>query len=412
ATIDEAAAHPAVVLVSGPAAGAVGAARVATAAGFPDAIAFDMGGTSTDVALVQGLTPRIGRETKVGDLTVRASSVDIRTVGAGGGSIAHVPQLTRALRVGPQSAGADPGPAAYGKGGTEPTVTDANVVLGYLPSALAGGEITLDAEASRAAVGKIAEAMGLESPEAAAAGIVDIVNENMLGGLRLVSVQQGFDPRDFALVAFGGAGPMHACALAEELEMKTVLVPRASGVLSALGLAVSDVRRDYVRAVVGAEGDVEEAFAELEHRARSDLDSPRLERRADVRYRGQAFELTVSADDMPRLDERFHAAHDRRYGYRMDEEPVDLVNVRVMASVSTEKPVIRERGRSNNAAHESRRASFDGKWVSVAVYDRAALGAGSELTGPAIVELAEATCVVRPGWRGRVDEVGTLVLQR
>ena len=203
-------AAPVTMLLSGPAGGVTGAVWIAEQCGYGDLITFDMGGTSTDVALVQGRTPKIGRETKVGDLTVRASSVDVRTVGAGGGSIAHVPELTKALRVGPQSAGADPGPAAYGKGGTEPTVTDANVVLGYLPPSLAGGEITLDVDAARAAVGTVADAMGLESVEAAAAGIVDIVNENMLGGLRLVSVQQGFDPREFALVAFGGAGPLHA----------------------------------------------------------------------------------------------------------------------------------------------------------------------------------------------------------
>ena len=227
------------MLLSGPAGGVTGAVWVAEQCGYSDLITFDMGGTSTDVALVQDLTPRIGRETKVGDLTVRASSVDVRTVGAGGGSIAHVPELTKALRVGPQSAGADPGPAAYGKGGTEPTVTDANVVLGYLPSSLAGGEITLDVDAARSAVGKVAEAMGLATPEAAAAGIVDIVNENMLGGLRLVSVQQGFDPRDFALVAFGGAGPLHANALGKLTGAWPVIVPPSPGVLCALGDATT-----------------------------------------------------------------------------------------------------------------------------------------------------------------------------
>jgi len=185
-----------------------------------------MGGTSTDVALVQGLVPRIGQETSVGDLTVRASSMDVRTVGAGGGSIAHVPQLTKALRVGPQSAGAVPGPAAYAQGGTDPTVTDANVVLGYLPATLAGGEITLDVAAARAAVQTVADAVGLDSVETAAAGIIDIVNENMLGGLRLVSVQQGFDPRDFALTAFGGAGPLHANALGKLTGAWPVVIPR------------------------------------------------------------------------------------------------------------------------------------------------------------------------------------------
>ncbi|MFC4893463.1 hydantoinase/oxoprolinase family protein [Streptosporangium amethystogenes subsp. fukuiense] len=194
ASASAAAGSPVNLLLSGPAGGVAGATWVAEQAGFPDFLTFDMGGTSTDVALVQGLRPRVGRETRVGDLTVRSASVDVRTVGAGGGSIAHVPELTRALRVGPQSAGADPGPAAYGRGGEEPTVTDANVVLGYLPARLAGGEIVLDRERSRAAVAGVAEAMGLPSVEAAAQGIVDIVNENMFGALRLVSVQQGFDP--------------------------------------------------------------------------------------------------------------------------------------------------------------------------------------------------------------------------
>jgi N-methylhydantoinase A len=409
--LGEAAEHAAACLLSGPAAGVVGAAHLAAASGYDAAITFDMGGTSTDVAPVLEGAAGTTTESFVGGVPIRFPTVDVHTVGAGGGSVAWV-DCGGALRIGPQSAGADPGPAAYGRGGEEATVTDANLLLGYLAEAATlGGEIVLRRELAENVLLRLGERLGLDAL-ATAQGVIRVANAEMLRALRLVSVERGLDPRDFALVAFGGAGPMHACALAEELEMKTVLVPRASGVLSALGLAVSDVRRDYVRAVVGAEGDVEEAFAELEHRARSDLDSPRLERRADVRYRGQAFELTVSAEDMPRLDERFHAAHERRYGYRMDEEPVDLVNVRVTASVSTEKPMIRERARSNNAAPESRRASFDGKWVSVAVYDRAALGAGSDLTGPAIVELGEATCVVRPGWRGRVDEVGTLVLQR
>ncbi len=229
AAADVAADAPVTMLMSGPAGGVTGAVWMAGQTGSRDLLTFDMGGTSTDVALVQGLKPRTGRETKIGDLTVRASSVDVRTVGAGGGSIAHVPELTKALRVGPQSAGADPGPAGYGLGGTAPTVTDANVVLGYLPTSLAGGEITLDVDASRAAVQTVADAMGLPSVEAAAAGIIDIVNENMLGGLRLVSVQQGFDPRDFALVAFGGAGPLHANAMGVLTGAWPVIVPPSPG---------------------------------------------------------------------------------------------------------------------------------------------------------------------------------------
>ena len=225
---------PVNMLMSGPAGGVTGALWIAEKAGFDNLLTFDMGGTSTDVALVQQGRPRVGRETAVGDLNVRASSVDVRTVGAGGGSIAHVPELTRALRVGPQSAGAEPGPAAYGRGGAEPTVTDANVVLGYLPPSLLGGEMGLDAAAAEAAVAKVAEAMGLETRRAAA-GIVDIVNENMFGALRLVSVQQGYDPREFALVAFGGAGPLHANALGRLLGSWPVIIPPSPGCCAPTG---------------------------------------------------------------------------------------------------------------------------------------------------------------------------------
>src|SRR5215218_10206251 len=305
---DAAVGAPVTMLLSGPAGGVTGAVWVAEQCGHRDLITFDMGGTSTDVALVRDLDPRIGRETKVGDLSVRASSVDVRTVGAGGGSIAHVPELTRALRVGPQSAGADPGPAAYGKGGVEPTVTDANVVLGYLPSSLAGGEITLDVEASRAAVGKVAEAMGLDSPEAAAAGIVDIVNENMLGGLRLVSVQQGFDPRDFALVAFGGAGPLHANALGRLTGAWPVIVPPSPGVLCALGDATTSLRDETARTVLRRFADLTgPEFAQLLGELADDagrrmtdqgLDPAEQTVRysVDVRYHGQGFEIPVTVD--------------------------------------------------------------------------------------------------------------------
>jgi N-methylhydantoinase A len=305
---------PVTMLLSGPAGGVTGAVWVAEQCGFSDLITFDMGGTSTDVALVQGLTPRIGRETKVGDLTVRASSVDVRTVGAGGGSIAHVPELTRALRVGPQSAGADPGPAAYGRGGTAPTVTDANVALGYLPPTLAGGEITLDVDAARSAVRTVADAMGLDSVEAAAAGIVDIVNENMLGGLRLVSVQQGFDPRDFALVAFGGAGPLHANALGRLTGAWPVIVPPSPGVLCALGDATTSLRDEAARTVLRPFGKdrhraeltddelgrilrelADEAGARLAGQGLDPADQT-VRYQVDVRYHGQGFEIPVEVE--------------------------------------------------------------------------------------------------------------------
>src|SRR5689334_10749982 len=296
-------AAPVTMLLSGPAGGVTGAVWVAEQSGHTELITFDMGGTSTDVALVRGGTARIGRETKVGDLTVRASAVDVRTVGAGGGSIAHVPQLTKALRVGPQSAGAEPGPAAYGKGGTEPTVTDANVVLGYLPASLAGGEITLDRQAARAAVQTVADAMGLPSAEAAAAGIIDIVNENMLGGLRLVSVQQGFDPRDFALVAFGGAGPLHANALGKLTGAWPVIVPPSPGVLCALGDATTSARDESARTCLRrfadlTGGELAGILRDLSSAASGRLtgqgipqNEQQVSYQVDVRYFGQGFDI-------------------------------------------------------------------------------------------------------------------------
>jgi N-methylhydantoinase A len=240
----------------------------------------------------------------------------------------------------------------------------------------------------------------------------------MSRALRIISVERGLDPRDFALVAFGGAGGLHACALAEELGMTTVLVPRASGVLSALGLAISDVRRDYGRTFLGALDEldrdaVEQAFGGLEERAREDLDDPQLRRRADLRYVRQAFELTVEADDLDALSGRFHAAHEQRYGYRMEEEPVELVGLRLVATVEVPKPELHEDEPAGGDAEEAtREANIDGEWRDTAVFSRAGLGRGSELDGPAIVEFAEATCLVRPGWKGRIDDVGTLVLEQ
>src|SRR5512142_133725 len=258
-TTREAARNPIYGVLSGPSGGVAGALFVARKAGFDDILAFDMGGTSTDVALCQNGQPTIGRETSISHFRIRVPSVDVHTVGAGGGSIAHVPELTKALRVGPESAGAEPGPAAYGKGGTMPTVTDANVALGHLPPRLLGGEMELDVEAARAAVQTIADAMGLGSVEEAAEGILAIVNENMAGALRLVSVQRGHDPRDFALVAYGGAGPLHANAVAELMGSFPVIVPPAPGLLCAIGDLVADFRDEfaqtYIRLLSDASGD-------------------------------------------------------------------------------------------------------------------------------------------------------------
>ncbi|TQN42189.1 N-methylhydantoinase A [Blastococcus colisei] len=425
---------PVTMLLSGPAGGVTGAVWVAEQCGYRDLITFDMGGTSTDVALVQDLSPRIGRETKVGDLTVRASSVDVRTVGAGGGSIAHVPELTRALRVGPQSAGADPGPAAYGKGGVEPTVTDANVVLGYLPSSLAGGEITLDVEASRAAVSKVAEAIGLEFPEAAAAGIVDIVNENMLGGLRLVSVQQGFDPRDFALVAFGGAGPLHANALGKLTGAWPVIVPPSPGVLCALGDATTGRRDESARTVLRRFAELSGAdlvgilreLADDAGRRLADQGLPRDEQtvtyQVDVRYHGQGFEIPVTVDPswlddadnaFGRLGETFDAEHNRLFSFLLDVDH-ELVNAR--ATVTGPKPDVAPvqldagDGDPARALVTETPIHVGGEQVTANVYDRSKLLADDVVRGPAIVTEMDSTTLVLPGHAATVHPSGSLLI--
>jgi N-methylhydantoinase A len=413
--VDEAATGAGRCVLSGPAGGVVGAAHMAAASGYADVLTLDMGGTSTDVAPVVAGEVATTTEAVVAGVPVRFPTVDVHTVSAGGGSLAWVDE-GGALRVGPRSAGADPGPVCYGKGGEEATVTDADLLLGYLEDgAELGGEIVLRTELAERALERVGRRLGMD-PVEAARGVVEVANAEMVRALRVISVERGLDPRDFALVAFGGAGPMHACALAEELGMRTVLVPRASGVLSALGLAISDLRRDYVRPVLGGPrsaegGGLDEPFAELEARACADLAGAALRRGADLRYRGQAFELTVDGDDVGELRERFHAAHERRYGYRMDDEPVEVVNVRMTATAAGEKPELVERPAPGRSRPLRRRASFDGGWAEPPVFDRRALGAGSEVEGPAIVAFPDSTCVVRPAWRGVIDEIGTLVLR-
>jgi N-methylhydantoinase A len=378
-----------------------------------------MGGTSTDVAPVVGGEAQTSTETVIAGVPIKLPMVDVHTVSAGGGSIAWA-DAGGALRVGPRSAGAEPGPAAYGKGGEEPTVTDANLYLGYLADGTElGGEVVLRRDLSEKALAYLGNEVGLDAEETAL-GIVRVADAEMVRALRVISVERGLDPRDFALLAFGGAGGMHACTLAEELGISTVLVPRTGGVLSALGLAISDVRRDYVRphleglADVDAE-DVERSFAEMEGAAAEDLEGPEHSRRADLRYRGQSFELTVEAEkpfEVDTAEERFHAAHEQRYGYRMDDEAVELVNLRLIASVPVDKPTLDEPPQEGDAESGRREATFGGDSYEVPVLDRGRMGEGSEVEGPVIVEFKESTCVVRPGWRGMVDGVGTLVLER
>ena len=414
--VEDAAADAAGCVLSGPAGGVVGAAHVGSLGGYRDLLTFDMGGTSTDVAPIIAGEAQTTTETVVAGVPIKLPMVDVHTVSAGGGSVAWA-DAGGALRVGPHSAGAEPGPAGYGKGGEEPAVTDANLFLGYLAhGARLGGEVVLDRALSEGALASLGKRLGLGAEEAAL-GIVRVANAEMVRALRVISVERGLDPREFALLAFGGAGGMHACALAEELGMGTVLFPRAGGVLSALGLAISDLRRDYVRPHLVPLNDVdaeefEARYGEMEAAAARDLEGPEHHRRADLRYGGQSFELTVDADAPEELKERFHAAHEGRYGYRMEDEPVELVNLRLVATVPVEKPALDEGPSSGQAEAGRREANFDGEWLEVPVLDREAMGRGSEVDGPAIVEFREATCVVRPGWRGAVDGVGNLVLER
>jgi N-methylhydantoinase A len=345
ATVDEAAAHASWALLSGPAGGVVGAARIAELAGFADAIAFDMGGTSTDVCLISGGKAERSVERTIAGLPIRLPSLDVHTVGAGGGSIAWV-DAGGALRVGPESAGAEPGPACYGRGGTRPTVTDANLVLGRLPETLADG-LELDRVAAERALGGLV-----------AAEVIEAVNAEMLRALRVVSVERGRDPSELALVAFGGAGPLHACELAEALGTTTVLVPEHAGVLSAVGLAVADERRDHVRSEVRPLAEIRDLPPEGD---------------ADLRYVGQSFELTVPLG--AGLAERFHRAHEERYGYADPDRGVELVAIRTA--------VVRP-----------------GPRLDLPTCDR------GEATGPAVIELEGATCWLPPGWVGVRDGRG------
>jgi N-methylhydantoinase A len=424
---------PVQLLMSGPAGGVTGALWVARHSGFENLLTFDMGGTSTDVALVQDGKPRIGRETTVGSLNVRASSVDVRTVGAGGGSIAHVPELTKALRVGPQSAGAEPGPAAYGKGGDAPTVTDANVVLGYLPPSLVGGEMTLDVDAARASVQTVADAMGLPDAETAAAGIVDIVNENMFGALRLVSVQQGYDPRDFALVAFGGAGPLHANALARLLGSWPVIVPPSPGVLCAYGDATTSLRDEGARTFIRrfsetSDAEVRAELADLAGEVQARLDAegvPRDEQtvgyQVDLRYHGQGFEVPVDVTlaqfdgaGLVTAGKAFDAEHDRLFTFALDAEH-ELVNLRAVVtgrSPQIAAPPVPEGGTDPSAARKGdTKVYVGGGWTEAQLYDRTALAAGNVVPGPAVITEMDSTTLVLPGYAGTVDAVGSILIR-
>jgi N-methylhydantoinase A len=425
---------PVTMLMSGPAGGVAGAVWTARQSGFANLLTLDMGGTSTDVALVQDGQPRIGRETEVGDLKVRASSIDVRTVGAGGGSIAHVPELTRALRVGPQSAGAQPGPAAYGSGGLDATVTDANVVLGYLPPALLGGEMTLDPAAAVTAVTAVADAIGL-GVEQTAAGIIDIVNENMVGALRLVSVQQGYDPRDFALVAFGGAGPLHANALGAIMGSWPVIIPPSPGVLCAYGDATTSLRGESARTFIRRFGETSETeigaeLVGLADEARTGLDAEGVPRdqqavafQVDLRYQGQGFELTIDVEaadlaaggsGLTGLGKRFDAEHEKLFTFSLDVEH-EVVNLRAVATAPRPRvevlPLAAGDEDPSAAATGSLQVWVGGAHADAISYDRAALACGNVVPGPAVITEMDSTTLVLPGHHATVDAVGSLLIR-
>ncbi len=420
---------PVNLLMSGPAGGVAGAVWVAKSAGVKNILTLDMGGTSTDVALIENGAARLQRETSVGDLNVRASSIDVKTVGAGGGSIAFVPELTKALRVGPESAGAVPGPVAYGKGGELPTVTDANVVLGYLPESLLGGSFTLDREGAKKSVQTIADALGIDLMDAAA-GIIDIVNENMFGALRLVSVQQGYDPRDFALMGFGGAGPLHANAMGKLMNSWPVIIPPSPGVLCAYGDATTrqrvETQRSFNKMVQNTTDDELTAYLDsLGAQVKQELEAEdvapgdiELLYEIDIRYAGQAFEIPLSVEpeglSIASLIARFDIEHERLFTFNLDETPHEIVNVRAVAlgkSADVAPPTIKK-GDADPSSAKTRdhRLYMDGKMQDAAIYDRALLKAGNRVVGPAIVTEMDSTTLVHSGCEALVDDHGNLII--
>ncbi len=376
-------------------------------------LTLDIGGTSADVATILEGDILTTIERAVAGVDIRLPMLDVHTISAGGGSIAWIDD-GGALRVGPRSAGAVPGPACYQLGGTRPTVTDANLVLGYLPEqGRLGGAITLSRTAAEAALQTVADQLEMSTAELAS-GVLRLTNYAVAQALRHVTVGRGLDPRQFALVAFGGAGGLHACATAAELGIDRVVIPPAAGVLSALRLAAADMRQDASRALVGElaaldPDEIESAFRALEHRLQDRMPGAHLQRRADLRYRRQAHELTVDADDMAGLAARFHDAHRRRHGYAIPDEPVELVAVRVTATepIRDIPEMSAKRGRVHHVLQ--REAVFDGDLHRVPVFTDPA--PGHEFNGPAIVEYRDATCVVAPAWRGEVHDTGALLLE-
>jgi N-methylhydantoinase A len=423
--------HPVSVLMSGPAGGVTGALWVAKNAGLSNILTLDVGGTSTDVALIENGQPRRVRTTDVGHLSVRVSSLDVKTVGAGGGSIAYVPELTKALRVGPQSAGAVPGPVAYGKGGELPTVTDANVVLGYLPENLLGGAFKLDRDGAKRAVQTIADALGVDLYRAAR-GIVDIVNENMFGALRMISIQQGYDPRAFALMGFGGAGPLHVNAVARLMGSYPAISPVSPGVLCALGDATTRMRTETARSLSKlisqtSSQELLSLLEEMEAQVRASLaadgvDSGQITTsfEVDVRYAGQAFEVPIAtelsdlkAGGLEALAARFDEEHKRLFSFNMESEH-EFVNLRAVAlERALELPAIElARGNGDPSAAKLRDHELwmDGAAKPAIIYERSKLRAGDVIKGPAIVVEMDSTTLIESAHIGTVDATGNILI--
>ena len=421
---------PVNVTNSGPIAGAIAGAHVARLIGYPDAITLDMGGTSCDVALIEDGEPKFTAVSDVEGYPVQIPTIDLSIVGAGGGSVAWIDR-GGGLRVGPRSAGADPGPVCYGLGGTEPTVTDANLVTDRLnPDYYLGGEMRLDVEAAwRAVDDRIGRPLGMTTLEAAW-GILQVTNATMIRAIKLVSVERGYDPRDFALIAFGGAGPLHATRLAEELEIPVVIVPRFPGNTSALGLVVADMRHDYVATRIQCLDDVDPAmpeatFQELEAQARSQLshenipvDRQHLSRSCDMHYFGQSHELNIPVsgqlatdEALQRIGRAFHAAHRRTYGHAMEGDPVEVVNYRVSAVGISPKPELVEHGDGDADALKGQREVFfeDGRLLCP-IYERSWLKPGRQIDGPAVVEQIGSTTLLCPRQSARVDSYGNLII--
>ena len=437
---------PVYMVESGPAAGVIAAAHLGQAQGYDQVISFDMGGTTAKAGLIQGGTPNVTKDYEVGTTAqsgvgatrgagypIRTPVIDLVEIGAGGGSIAWV-DPGGILRVGPQSAGADPGPACYGQGGTRPTVTDANLVLGRLnPSYFLGGEIALDPTAAQRAIEQhCAQPLGMDLVEAAH-GIVEIANTAMVNALRLVSVQRGYDPRDFALVAFGGAGPAHANRLAALTDIPVAIIPQSPGTASALGLLVTDLKHDYATTLIQrldqvAPHALEQTFCELEAQGRETLGregmaeaAMEFRRQADLRYVGQSHELTLplttealGPTQLEQLLEQFHRTHDRAYGFSAPGEDVELVSVRLAAIGQIAKPALAPLAKAaGEATAKGQRPVYFAEsegYVDCPVYDRYGLGAGAVVQGPAIVEEIDSTTVVHPQYQVRVDDVGQMVL--